>query len=388
MKCVEAREILSAYIDEMLGAKEKKALEKHLLSCRNCSLELAALRKTIAAVGGISRRKAPADFLSKVHERTTRRSEFERMMRKAFFPKIKMPLEFAGVLATVLLVAVALKYLQPEKRVFEISRKSHQVATDDSKIVYPAPEDLFTKEKEQGPVESYHKGYNFDLPASPVILQGINNGFSGLDSSISVNKALNLKQAIGENRAAVPDAATPPVQYGESYFKNDSYNSMSYNLNWDMHSLSHAPVESQLDRSQSAGMMKGNLLQKSFTGLGGSIEKNGLGPYQERNFLIEPLKEKASFEPMALTIQTELVLPDVLIWIKGVVEKQKGSILVVESGKDTTLPQSIIIEILPGEFNDLLENLKEKSTLQDPVPVIDTAVNHPVKVQIKIKSSS
>ncbi|MFH1761291.1 MAG: hypothetical protein ABIA63_09350, partial [bacterium] len=54
--------------------------------------------------------KAPADFLGKVNERLDSRSVVSRIINKLFFPlKIKIPLEFAGLVCTVLVIILILK---------------------------------------------------------------------------------------------------------------------------------------------------------------------------------------------------------------------------------------------------------------------------------------
>ncbi|MFH0839841.1 MAG: DUF2275 domain-containing protein [Candidatus Omnitrophota bacterium] len=107
MKCLRVKELLSEYIDGALDAGTVALLENHVTTCRNCREELAILKTVIKDLGSTEKTKAPADFLQKVHERLERRSEFERVMRKLFVPvRVKVPLEVAGVLATVILIVL------------------------------------------------------------------------------------------------------------------------------------------------------------------------------------------------------------------------------------------------------------------------------------------
>lgn len=119
MVCKEARELLSEYIDNVLEEKKKNGLQQHLASCRNCAQELESLRKYVKQMSSLSQLKAPDDFLRRVHERIERHSEFQRIMRKLFVPaKIKIPLEFVGVLATVIIVVVVARLIEPQTRFY------------------------------------------------------------------------------------------------------------------------------------------------------------------------------------------------------------------------------------------------------------------------------
>lgn len=114
MKCNHAKEFLSAYIDDVLDQPARKNLEQHLNSCRKCTEELFALRKYISEVGSLRQVKAPDDFVEKVNERIKRRFEFENMMRSLFIPaRIKIPLEAAGLVLTVLLVVITYRIIEP-----------------------------------------------------------------------------------------------------------------------------------------------------------------------------------------------------------------------------------------------------------------------------------
>jgi anti-sigma factor RsiW len=50
MKCAEARELLSAYLDRTLSASECAELEEHLRLCPGCARELEELRQTVALI--------------------------------------------------------------------------------------------------------------------------------------------------------------------------------------------------------------------------------------------------------------------------------------------------------------------------------------------------
>ncbi|MFC1576273.1 zf-HC2 domain-containing protein [Candidatus Omnitrophota bacterium] len=104
MKCSDIKKMLAEYIDGTLTESNKALVEAHVASCKMCAEEVAFLKTYIKEAGSLEKMKAPADFLEKVHERLERRFSFEKLMRTLFVPiRIKVPLELAGVMATLLL---------------------------------------------------------------------------------------------------------------------------------------------------------------------------------------------------------------------------------------------------------------------------------------------
>jgi len=66
MTCHDAREQLSALIDDALGAEERSAVEAHLATCAECRRELQRLRGTVALLRAIEPVRAPAGFVDRV----------------------------------------------------------------------------------------------------------------------------------------------------------------------------------------------------------------------------------------------------------------------------------------------------------------------------------
>jgi len=69
MKCNEAIERFSEYLDGALPQGERAAVEAHVGRCAACRAELDALRRTVQAAAGLPHRRAPAGFASRVMSR-------------------------------------------------------------------------------------------------------------------------------------------------------------------------------------------------------------------------------------------------------------------------------------------------------------------------------
>ncbi len=125
MECVEIKALLSEFMDDMLDAQTRAAVEAHVSTCRECTEELASLRALVKALGALEPIQAPDDFLEKVHERMTPRRGFYRILRKLFVPlHIKIPLELAGVATMALLVLLVLNVQQSDKGIVQRLKSS------------------------------------------------------------------------------------------------------------------------------------------------------------------------------------------------------------------------------------------------------------------------
>ncbi len=66
MTCDEARERLSALLDEALSPDERDALDAHVATCVDCRRELGLLRNTVALLRAVDPARAPAGFVDRV----------------------------------------------------------------------------------------------------------------------------------------------------------------------------------------------------------------------------------------------------------------------------------------------------------------------------------
>jgi Putative zinc-finger len=108
MTCHDAREQLSALIDEALGAEERGAVEGHLATCAECRRELERLRDTVALLCAVEPARAPAGFVDRVLEAARPAPWPRRLVRALLLPwPVKLPVEAAAIV----LVAVGVAYV-------------------------------------------------------------------------------------------------------------------------------------------------------------------------------------------------------------------------------------------------------------------------------------
>ena len=68
MTCHDARERLSAYLDDALAPDERRDVAAHLEGCAECRRELARLDATVALLRRVEPARAPVGFVDRVVE--------------------------------------------------------------------------------------------------------------------------------------------------------------------------------------------------------------------------------------------------------------------------------------------------------------------------------
>jgi putative zinc finger protein len=138
MTCHDAREQLSALIDDALGAEERGAVEAHLATCAECRWELERLRDTVALLRAVEPARAPAGFVDRVLEAARPALWPRRLVRALLLPwPVKLPVEAAAIV----LVAVGVVYVFQATQGLQQARHlgSVQPVTTASDQAAPAP---------------------------------------------------------------------------------------------------------------------------------------------------------------------------------------------------------------------------------------------------------
>ena len=134
MTCHDAREQLSALLDDPFAASEREAVEAHLATCSECRRELARLRGTVTLLGRLPPVHAPAGFVDRVMAESFRSSWRHRLLQAVFLPlRVKLPLEAAA------LVLVGVSALYVYQHTPEIQQLTPQVPGESSPAPHLAP---------------------------------------------------------------------------------------------------------------------------------------------------------------------------------------------------------------------------------------------------------
>src|SRR5438876_906783 len=125
MTCDEARERLSALLDEALSPDERDALDAHVATCVDCRRELGLLRNTVALLRAVDPARAPAGFVDRVRAAARRAPWYRRVQRSLF--KTTPELEQAARVET------------PSPAVTEAPRRPDELDAPPRREVKPTP---------------------------------------------------------------------------------------------------------------------------------------------------------------------------------------------------------------------------------------------------------
>lgn len=108
LKCSEAIEMMSMYIDSRLSNSEKATFEEHVNSCKSCSEELNELLKVVKLCSEIPEVEVPEGFKEKLYTRLMELNENEEGRSKTvqFWNKY---LKIGSTVAAALILVVVLK---------------------------------------------------------------------------------------------------------------------------------------------------------------------------------------------------------------------------------------------------------------------------------------
>jgi len=108
MTCHDARELLSALLDDALSADERQRLLEHLATCSDCARERDRLAATVTLLRSVTPARAPAGFVDRVLAATRPAPWYRRWLRAALLPwPVKVPIEAAAIV----LLGIGVTYL-------------------------------------------------------------------------------------------------------------------------------------------------------------------------------------------------------------------------------------------------------------------------------------
>jgi Putative zinc-finger len=138
MNCHDARESLSAFLDEALAPEERQRVALHLEGCPECRRELARLEQTVALLHRVEPARAPVGFVDAVTAAARPRPWYRRAAAAVFLPfSVKLPAEAT---ALVMLALLAVYVFERTPALQESARTQPEVREDPrEKTARPAP---------------------------------------------------------------------------------------------------------------------------------------------------------------------------------------------------------------------------------------------------------
>jgi len=143
MSCHDARESLSAFLDEALAPDERQRVAQHLEGCPECRRELARLEQTVALLHRVEPVRAPVGFVDAVTAAARPRPWYRRVAAAVFLPfSVKLPAEATAVVMVALLAV----YVFERTPVLQESARTQPEVREDSREKTPraAPPTVLT----------------------------------------------------------------------------------------------------------------------------------------------------------------------------------------------------------------------------------------------------
>lgn len=111
MKCKTVEELLSPYIEDELSIEEKKAVEKHIETCENCSLLFSSMGETLESLTEFPELSVSENLLDRIYAIPSKKRRYNFSFDFLFRPS------FQPILAavTILLTIISLYMFHPER---------------------------------------------------------------------------------------------------------------------------------------------------------------------------------------------------------------------------------------------------------------------------------
>jgi hypothetical protein len=159
INCAHCNEQLSAYLDGIMTAEEKRLIEEHLSMCEHCSLALSELKKTQETLRNLEEVEPPPWFTQKIMSRVRKEAEPKKgLLQRLFFPlHIKIPVEALATCLIVILAVFVYRNTEPEIKAIHKPQETvtassqDQMKKGDSKVSF-APREI------EGKTDSMLKG--------------------------------------------------------------------------------------------------------------------------------------------------------------------------------------------------------------------------------------
>jgi Putative zinc-finger len=120
MKCSDAMQLMSSYLDFALTRSEMSALQSHVDSCGACATRFIALQRTQSMVCNLRRKPAPSDLALKIRvalsqelaNAKTSRWEMLRVRWENVFDAVMVPAT-GGLVTTIVMFGLLINFLVP-----------------------------------------------------------------------------------------------------------------------------------------------------------------------------------------------------------------------------------------------------------------------------------
>ncbi len=120
MKCLDAKRLMSSYLDAAVSRGELSAIQNHMESCVDCSAHYIALRRTQRVVSALGRKPAPSDLPLRIRVAVSQQLAYAQKSRwdslrvhwENMFNAVMVPAT-GGLITTIIMFGLLISFLMP-----------------------------------------------------------------------------------------------------------------------------------------------------------------------------------------------------------------------------------------------------------------------------------
>jgi len=365
MNCAGIKELLSEYVDGVLDAQTKAAIEEHISTCTDCRRALEDLETLVGELRTVEPVKTPDDFLNQLHERIESRFSLGKIMKTLFVPmRIKIPIQLVTVTATAVLVFSVINFQQPVMQLSDAPMVSEEKEVKREVMKEPvklAPGRRIFVEKPASTKTVAHKKQK-TIKAKDIALKGLKME-KAKDKNAFTRTMQKEKRVI--ELALVLKTGAP----GKA------------NLQFAPKEKAPSPERVEASDEESKAYM-GSFLRSRIAGKAAAKEEAVADAVKkdkkaETSLPAQPseLEEKAG-EP-------ESDVDKVTEKLKKIVKDLNGEIKSIEYDDKPEHPISLTVEIPADKYTVFYGELKEMGTLQGRAPEINEKKKGMIKIKVR-----
>ena len=126
MKCEKIEELLPPYLEDELSPEEKRAVEKHLKTCENCSMLFSFMEESRESLADFPEMELSEDLLDRLYSIPSKKRKF-KLSFPSFDFLLRPALQPVLAAATIVLIIISFYFFNPDKSLIDksINRQIH-----------------------------------------------------------------------------------------------------------------------------------------------------------------------------------------------------------------------------------------------------------------------
>ena len=369
--------MLSEYFDDALDPKNRELVTVHLSTCEDCREALNTIEKLSARLQQLPIKKAPQDFMDRLHQKLHPAPWWKRLYSALFVPfKIKVPLELAAATAVAVLVFFVFSVQQQDPRMMTPA-SMEKMEKDEAIVAKPSRQKMASEEK------ASPRKYGSGDPSvdekvadaeTPVVNQEEpESAVAALKEAplMSATKKDQAKHAVGKQKRmeTSPAPSSPPRPLQPKMPEVDRMRAMA-SENMETPKPKSIELVLAMDTASPADALSGRK----------SISPGKSSTATQRSFALDTV-QKHAFTSSGREAQHV----DMITKIKELADGFGGRLVYVEHDPSGDSPIALQLTIPSMAYDDFCNALAPYGTLRTPTPKLSDTPQDPLPIKLFLK---